>query len=588
MKNSQEPVAANTATSEASPQPLEIERKFIVKHLPENLGQYKHAEIRQGYLAITQDGTEVRLRQKGDKYYQTVKKGSGKVRFESEVEITKDQFESQWMTTEGRRVEKTRYEIPHESGTIELDIYHGTLEGLLSAEMEFLSEDASNRFTAPEWLGEEVTENADYKNQNLALHGLPKIKPLRQGKIEETLGVPEYETEEGLNMLISLISDKLKSSAGRPIVVEIAGGSASGKTYKISDEVMKKFGSQAVLIPMDDYYRGATFMQQQAAQGVTLNWDQPEALDIPLLKQHLAQLKKGEGIEKPMYRIKPNAESIGNETVKPAPIIVIEGLFALSDELAQEGDVKAFVETGVHGRIIRRLLRDIERTNQKPADILKYFSEVVQPMHDKYIQSTKQNADLVISSEYKPQIEAQRAKIYELQLKFPGTIDTTLLQKLGAEKLSSTVQIDHYYNPASHNLAKTDEMLRIREESGLKLLSYKGPKIESSFRRRPKFEFEIDNETEDKFISLYGDQFKVIKKQRTLYKVQGVVLSLDNVFAVDGEQERSLGQFIEIRSIEDDQRGELGSAIEKLGLNFSDGTKESYIEIAGVQDDNVR
>jgi len=163
-------------TSEKQPQPQEIERKFLVKSLPENLEQYPHKDIVQGYLAITEDGTEVRLRQKGNKYFQTIKKGSGKTRFELEIEMTEEQFNLLWEATRGKRVEKTRYEIPHENGIIELDIYRGDLDGLLSAEMEFLSEEESEKFTAPDWLDEEVTDDKRYKNQNLALCGIPKTK----------------------------------------------------------------------------------------------------------------------------------------------------------------------------------------------------------------------------------------------------------------------------------------------------------------------------------------------------------------------------------------------------------------------------
>ena len=137
-------------TSEKQSQPQEIERKFLVQSLPENLEQYSHKDIVQGYLAITKDGTEVRLRQKGEKYFLTVKSGAGKTRFKSEVEITEDQFRALWEATKGKRVEKTRYEIPHESGIIKFDVYHGDLDGLLSAEMEFPNEKDSNTFVPPE------------------------------------------------------------------------------------------------------------------------------------------------------------------------------------------------------------------------------------------------------------------------------------------------------------------------------------------------------------------------------------------------------------------------------------------------------
>lgn len=155
------------------PTPLEIERKFLVRELPDNIDAFPHEEIVQGYLAIMENGTEIRLRRKGEKYYQTVKSGGSKTRTEVEIEITPEQFEKLWPLTVVKRVEKTRYEISLGDQIVELDIYHGQLEGLLSAEIEFNTEIASTGFTVPAWLGDEITQDSRYKNQNLARHGIP-------------------------------------------------------------------------------------------------------------------------------------------------------------------------------------------------------------------------------------------------------------------------------------------------------------------------------------------------------------------------------------------------------------------------------
>lgn len=154
----------------------EIERKFLVNELPENLNQYSSKDIIQGYIAIGTDGTEVRLRKKGEKYFQTVKSNGDKIRFETEIEITKGQFDSLWKITQSKRLEKTRYEIPLENRVIELDIYLGNLAGLVSAEVEFSNEEESNNFTPPKWFGQEITGEKGYKNQSLALYGLPDVR----------------------------------------------------------------------------------------------------------------------------------------------------------------------------------------------------------------------------------------------------------------------------------------------------------------------------------------------------------------------------------------------------------------------------
>ena len=565
-------------TSEKQSQPQEIERKFLVKSLPENLEQYPHKDIVQGYLAITEDGTEVRLRKKGKKYFQTVKSGAGKTRFESEVEITEDQFNTLWEATKGKRVEKTRYEIPHESGTIELDIYHGDLDGLLSAEMEFSSEKDSNEFVTPIWLSEEVTDDKKYKNQNLALHGVPKRKQSHVEKPKEKLDIPEFKLEEGIGKLVDSIREKMTQGKDN-VVVEIAGGSASGKTSTVADMVKKVFGNEALILSADDYYRGKTFMDAEAKKGNVLNWDQPEALNLDLFRQHLAQLKSGEPIEKPIYDMKVS-EPTSTVEVAPKKIIIVEGLFVLDEKLKDEGDIKVFVDTGIHGRIIRRLLRDIQRTGQKPADILKYFAQVVEPIHEKYIESTKKNADLIINNEYSPQIEAERSGLHEVQLKFRGILDLDMLRKLGAEKLSSTMQIDKYYDPKDRNLVQTGEILRIREEGKKKTLTYKGPKIESQFRERPKFEFDIDADIEETFLDIYGDMQKIITKERTLYQFGGIVFSIDKVSKNEDGKDVDLGDFIEIRSTDKElDQEKIKSVITQLGLNIKEGIKESYFEM---------
>jgi CYTH domain-containing protein len=150
----------------------EVERKWKVTELPDLTG-LKGKEVIQGYIAIAQDGTEVRVRQKGDRYYETIKSDGALVRGEIEIELTKEQYDALWQATVGRRLEKTRYEIPCDGGTIELDVYKGALAGLVVAEVEFPSIRDSEKFIAPSWFGREVTEDKGFKNKNLALNGVP-------------------------------------------------------------------------------------------------------------------------------------------------------------------------------------------------------------------------------------------------------------------------------------------------------------------------------------------------------------------------------------------------------------------------------
>ena len=146
----------------------EIERKFLVGKLPDDLTSYPHAEISQGYLVSLDDGLQVRLRKSGDKYSLTFKRGTGNVREEREVELTATQFSALWPATEGKRLVKMRYEIPFGDRVVEIDVYRDRHEGLVVAEVEFDDEAAAKNFEPPDWLGNDVTGDPRYSNQLLA------------------------------------------------------------------------------------------------------------------------------------------------------------------------------------------------------------------------------------------------------------------------------------------------------------------------------------------------------------------------------------------------------------------------------------
>jgi adenylate cyclase len=115
----------------------------------------------------------VRLRRLGKRTLLTVKRGHGLRRTEVEIEISAEGFGELWPLTEGRRVRKTRHHIRAEMGEFDVDIYRGSLEGLITAEIEFDSEHLSESFQPPGWIVPEGTGEAGYTNKNLATQGIP-------------------------------------------------------------------------------------------------------------------------------------------------------------------------------------------------------------------------------------------------------------------------------------------------------------------------------------------------------------------------------------------------------------------------------
>jgi adenylate cyclase len=147
----------------------EIERKFLVNWLPDDLKRSRSFVIEQGYLATESAGRQVRLRKRGHTTSLTFKVGRGGHREEREIKLTPKQFAALWPGTAGRRLRKVRYEIPWDNLLIELDIYRGRHAGLVVAEVEFPNRASCRRFKAPWWFGREVTGEKRYSNVRLAL-----------------------------------------------------------------------------------------------------------------------------------------------------------------------------------------------------------------------------------------------------------------------------------------------------------------------------------------------------------------------------------------------------------------------------------
>ena len=147
----------------------EIERKFLVKWLPDNYKRSRRFIIEQGYLATESLGRQVRLRKTNKTLSLTFKVGRGSHREEREIKLSQKQFAALWPGTTGRRLRKVRYEIPWQNLLIELDIYLDRHAPLRVAEVEFPDSASCRGFKAPSWFGQDVTGDKSYSNVRLAL-----------------------------------------------------------------------------------------------------------------------------------------------------------------------------------------------------------------------------------------------------------------------------------------------------------------------------------------------------------------------------------------------------------------------------------
>lgn len=191
---------------------MEIERKYLITHIPFDIAGYPFHQIEQAYLSTA---PVVRVRQEDDTYYLTYKSKGLMAREEYNLPLTKESYEHLRSKADGRILTKKRYLIPMEGTeyTIELDIFLGEYEGLKLAEVEFPSEEAALAFVPPEWFGREVTFTGEYQNSRLVL--------------AENLVLKTKEQYKGILLMIKQVMNWIKTHryclAGLYMLVFLSG-----------------------------------------------------------------------------------------------------------------------------------------------------------------------------------------------------------------------------------------------------------------------------------------------------------------------------------------------------------------------------
>lgn len=182
----------------------------------------------------------------------------------------------------------------------------------------------------------------------------------------------------------------------KPVLIGIAGGSASGKT-SISRELfeMCKEKKSVTIIRQDDYYKDQSHMEM--SERVKTNYDHPFAFDNDLLVSHLDMLLKRQSICKPTYDFHNHTRSEVSEDIEPSDVIILEGLFVLEDEaIRRRLDIKIFVDTDADLRFIRRLTRDVNERGRSIESIIEQYTKTVRVMHNEFIEPSKRYADVIV------------------------------------------------------------------------------------------------------------------------------------------------------------------------------------------------
>ena len=187
----------------------------------------------------------------------------------------------------------------------------------------------------------------------------------------------------------------MPNSNNKPFVIGVAGGSGSGKST-VTRQVLASVGpDMASVLYQDDYYLDQSHMSPEERRKT--NYDHPQAFDWPLMVQHLQALRRGEAIEMPSYDFTQDNRASKTIHLKPAPVIVVEGLFALYDaDLRKMMSLKIFVDTAPDVRFIRRLQRDMAERGRTAESVINQYMETVRPMHKQFIEPTKRRADVIL------------------------------------------------------------------------------------------------------------------------------------------------------------------------------------------------
>jgi len=179
------------------------------------------------------------------------------------------------------------------------------------------------------------------------------------------------------------------------LVIGIAGGTGSGKTTVVK-KIIDAVGSDDVaILSQDSYYRDNGHLS--AEERKELNFDHPDSLEFELLVQHIKDLKEGMSIEEPIYSYLTCARSEDTNTIKPKKVIIVEGILILTNlELRDMFDIKIFVHASADDRLIRVIKRDTIERGRDVDTILDRYHKTLKPMHDQFIEPSKNFADLII------------------------------------------------------------------------------------------------------------------------------------------------------------------------------------------------
>ena len=181
------------------------------------------------------------------------------------------------------------------------------------------------------------------------------------------------------------------------VIIGIAGGTGSGKTTIVKKIVDSLPDGSVAVIPQDSYYNDQSHLPLDVREKT--NFDHPNAFEWPLFAQQIRELKEGKSIEQPTYSYLVCNRLPETVHVEPKEVIIIEGIMCFHDkELRDQMDLKIFVDVPDDERLLRVIERDIAERGHPLEMLIEKYRNVLKPMHDTFIEPTRQYADIIIQN----------------------------------------------------------------------------------------------------------------------------------------------------------------------------------------------
>lgn len=178
------------------------------------------------------------------------------------------------------------------------------------------------------------------------------------------------------------------------LTIGIAGGTGSGKTT-VTRRIQRQFSENVCVVYHDDYYKALDELSYE--ERCRVNYDEPAAFDTQLMVRQLDELRAGRAVRCPVYDYTIHNRSDKTKLLRPAPVILVEGILILeNEELCKRLDIKVFVDTDADVRILRRIVRDVRDRGRSLESVVNQYITTVKPMHELYVEPSRRRADIII------------------------------------------------------------------------------------------------------------------------------------------------------------------------------------------------